>query len=531
MQSDGRTVPQDSTLTADLCVVGSGAAGIALALELASTRLSLIIVESGGFEPDPATQSLAEGEVIGLPTFPLNVSRLRMFGGTTGHWGGFCRPFDPLDFEERPWVPHSGWPIGISDVRPHYDRAQELCQVGPPDYDPAQWDLKDTPPLPLGGGKVGTTLIQFSPPTRFGVRYRDTIVKAPNIHLVLNSNVIRIELSANGLEVNRVAAATLSGNKFFVKARAYVLAAGGIENPRILLASNQIVPQGVGNDNDLVGRYFADHINLDTAAIFALSDKYSFALYQREQRQTTRTPLRAKGSNVSVMGLLCLTEAAQRSERALNYSAELPTTYFSDLFLHQERYSHPSQSDSGGESQIARMRETLTTLYENLDDAISAALHGASVRHGYYQLMTVQEQAPNPASRVLLSERRDKLGVPMARLDWRLTDLDRHTLRVATRLIAQSMGAAGVARLRVSMDLESSAWPLYMESSWHHCGTTRMHSNPRQGVVNENCRVHGMANLYVAGSSVFTTNSSANPTLTIVALALRLGQHLKETLV
>lgn len=527
MYVDGRSIPAGSALETDLCVIGSGAAGITLGLELANTSPAITIVESGGFDADAQTQALAEGEVVGLPTFPLSASRLRMFGGTTGHWGGFCRELDPLDFEARPWVPHSGWPIRYTDVQPYYDRAQALCQVGPPDYEPAQWELTDTPPLPLSGHSVRTRLIQFSPPTRFGVRYRDQIVKAGNIRVCLNSNVIQIEPSKDGREVTRLIVATLAGNTFSIKARVYVLAAGGIENARLLLASNQVLPAGVGNQNDLVGRYFADHPNLDTAGIFPLSGNYSFALYQRGQRQRTRRPLRG-GSIVSVMGLLDLSPAAQREGASLNYSAELPQGDVSSLFLHEDRYSHPMQADSGAESRIARMRETLGTIYDNLGDIVGAALHRYGGKQGYYGLMTVQEQAPNPSSRVLLSTHKDRLGVPMARLDWRLSDLDRHTLKVATQFIAQSMGAAGIARLRVSVDLESPTWPLHMESSWHHCGTTRMHSDPRQGVVDANCRVHGMSNLYIAGSSVFTTNGSANPTITIVALATRLARHLKE---
>src|SRR5262245_42945466 len=144
MHIDGRSVPPDTTLTADLCIIGAGAAGISLALELAGMAISVLLLESGGFDPEPQTQALTKGEVVGLPTFPLEISRLRFFGGSTGHWGGFCRAFDALDFEERPWVRHSGWPITLADVAPYYDRAQELCQIGPPDYEPDEWDLRET---------------------------------------------------------------------------------------------------------------------------------------------------------------------------------------------------------------------------------------------------------------------------------------------------------------------------------------------------------------------------------------------------
>jgi choline dehydrogenase-like flavoprotein len=527
MHFDGRAVPRDTELTADVCIVGAGAAGISMALELAGSPLSVLILESGGFDPDPETQALARGEVVGLPTFPLEISRLRFFGGTTGHWGGFCRAFDPIDFEARPWVPHSGWPIPHAEVAQHYDRAHELCQVGPPDYEPSQWDLAATPPLPLGKD-VRTRLIQFSPPTRFGVRYRDAVVKAPNISVYLNSNVTSIRPDANGKTIARLDVATLSGNRFTVKAQTYVLAVGGIENARMLLASNQVMQRGIGNDYDVVGRYFADHINLDTAAIVPLSKDFNAKLYERSNRSIARRPLRKGGKLAAVMGLLDLDPAVQRAERTLNYSGEVQSTYFSDHFMHTDRYYMPVQSDTGEESRFRQVKETLSTIYRNLSDAVSAAFGKESVPDSYYEIMSTQEQAPNPSSRVTLSGNKDALGIPMARLEWRLTDLDRHTIRVAMRRIAQALGAANLGRVRVSIDLEAVEWPLHMQSSWHHCGTTRMSADPRNGVVDANLRVHGLANLYVTGSSVFPTNSSSNPTPTVIALSVRLARHLKQ---
>jgi choline dehydrogenase-like flavoprotein len=527
MHFDGRAVPRDTELTADLCIVGAGAAGISMALEFAGSPLSVLILESGGFDPDPQTQALARGEVVGLPTFPLEISRLRFFGGTTGHWGGFCRAFDPIDFEARPWVPHSGWPIPRDEVAQYYDRAHELCQVGPPDYEPQQWDLKEAPPLPLGKD-IRTRLIQFSPPTRFGVRYRDAVVKAPNISVYLNSNVTSIRPDANGKTIERLDVATLSGNRFTVKAQTYVLAVGGIENARMLLASNQVMQRGIGNDYDVVGRYFADHINLDTAAIVPLTKDFNAKLYTRANRSIARRPLRKGGKLAAVMGLLDLDPAVQRAERTLNYSGEVQSTHFGDHFMHSDRYYMPVQSDTGEQSSFRQVRETLSTIYRNLSDAVSAAFGKESAPDSYYEIMTTQEQAPNPSSRVTLSGNKDALGIPMPRLEWRLTDLDRHTIKVAMRRIAQALGAADLGRLRVSIDLEGVEWPLHMQSSWHHCGTTRMSADPRNGVVDANLRVHGLANLYVTGSSVFPTNSSSNPTPTVIALSVRLARHLKQ---
>jgi choline dehydrogenase-like flavoprotein len=372
--------------------------------------------------------------------------------------------------------------------------------------------------------------VQFSPPTRFGVRYRDAVVKAPNISLYLNSNVTAIRPDANGKTIARLDVATLSGNRFTVKARTYVLAVGGLENARLLLASNQLMARGIGNDHDLVGRFFADHINLDTAAIVPLAKQFNFDLYGRENRRVARRPLRQGGRLASLMGLLDLDPSVQRTEGTLNYSAEVQPTYFSDHFMHRERYQMPMQSDTGEQSRFHQVKETLSDLFRNLSDAASAAFGDESAPDSYYELMSIQEQAPNPSSRVTLSGNKDALGVPMARLEWRLTDLDRHTVKVAVQQIAQALGAGQVGRLRLSLDLDAADWPSYMQSSWHHSGTTRMHADPRMGVVNADLRVHGLANLYVTGSSVFPTNSSSNPTITVIALSVRLARHLQKIL-
>jgi choline dehydrogenase-like flavoprotein len=522
MLIDGRSVPAGTELATDLCIVGAGAAGITLGLALAGQGFEVTLLESGGMEPDVDSQSLAAGEVGGIGYLPLQTARIRCFGGSTGHWQGWCRPFDAIDFEKRPWVPHSGWPIRLADVQPYYPRAQEICELGTFDYDPKDWNLKAVPPLPLAGDDVHTRLLQFSTPTRFGVRYRTRILAAPNIKLCLYSNVISMESAANGSQINRLRIATLSGNRFSVRAKVYVLAAGGIDNPRLLLASNQVINTGIGNANDLVGRYFADHIQLDTAGIFPLRDDVSFELYM-ENRTPKRSQLDPKSVGAAVMGYLTLSENVQRSARTLNYSCKIQETYLSDYYLHSR------SQEITPSSKVTQMADKVRTIMNSVTDAVSIAGDRATGKQRtFYKLATTQEQAPNPASRVLLGQQRDALGVRVARLQWELMDLDRHTIKVAVARLVQAFGTPGIARLQVPIDLDATEWPSNLGCSWHHCGTTRMHADPKQGVVDADCKVHGVQNLYVAGSSVFTTNGHGNPTLTIVALSLRLADRLRK---
>jgi choline dehydrogenase-like flavoprotein len=532
MQIDGRSIANDAVIDADLCVVGAGAAGITLCLELAGSSVRVALIESGGAEPDPDTQMLASGENTGLAYFPLDAARLRCFGGTTAHWGGFCRPLHDIDFEERPWVPYSGWPIRPQDLEPYYGKAQQLCQIGPFAYEPDQWDLGDTPPLPLKGRDVRTRLIQFSPPTRFGVRYQSAILSAPNINTYLHSNVVAIVPDADGGHIRRLDVATFAGNRFSVRAKTYVIAAGGIENARLLLASNQVIPAGVGNRFDLVGRFFAEHINLDTAGVFPNDARTSFALYQRTSRAQLRRPL-AGGASVALMGYVELDESVQRSARTLNYSADIEETYWTDYFLHDDRYYGADRLyRDKSHSRLRDMEETLQMMWRNLSDAVGEAFggHGSTPVSKFYKVITTQEQAPNPDSRVMLADAKDRFGRPLTRLNWRLTDLDRYTIKVAMQRLTQALGAAGLARLHVAIDLDSDRWPTHLQGSWHHSGTTRMHQDPRRGVVDANCKVHGISNLYIAGASVFPTNGNGNPTLPLVALSARLASHLRTLL-
>jgi choline dehydrogenase-like flavoprotein len=148
-----------------------------------------------------------------------------------------------------------------------------------------------------------------------------------------------------------------------------------------------------------------------------------------------------------------------------------------------------------------------------------------------YRMFTRQEQAPNPESRIVLSAENDELGMPRANLRWKFTPIDKRSMRVYYELLGREMGRAGLGRVQIMdwlLDGDDTAWPNHLSGGWHHMGTARMHEDPRQGVVDANCRVHGIANLFVAGGAVYPTGGAVNPTLTVVAMALRLSDHLKN---
>ena len=515
---DARTVPENTIIETDVCIVGAGAAGITLAREFIGQPFRVCLLESGGVEYDNATQSLSEGENIGLPYFPLVAARLRFFGGTTNHWAGWCAPLDGIDFETREWIPHSGWPFGKSHLDPFYERAQPVCQLGPFAYDAKTWETESLPSLPFTGKRVITKIVQFSPPTRFGQVYRHEIERADNISTYLYANVVDIDTTDSARAVTRLRVACLQGNKFRLSAKLFILATGGIENPRLLLASNRVQSSGVGNQNDLVGRFFMEHPHVNSG------------LFLPSNRHISRTDLyiqpwvESRGGRKSrIKGLWILSAEALRREKLLNFSAALFTT-FSEGVRSLKRLLPAIQKGDFGD-----FVEHLRNVIGDIDD-VAVTAYGKFVKGGYpvkvWRISSRAEPAPNPDSRVTLSTERDSLGMSRVRLDWRLSGMDKRSITRAHEIIGEELGRAGLGRLKITLGDDDSAWP--PGGGWHHMGTTRMHVDPKKGVVNENCRVHGISNLYIAGSSVFPTSGSANPTLTIVALSLRLADHVKR---
>jgi choline dehydrogenase-like flavoprotein len=490
---DARNVPDGRELESEVCIIGAGAVGISLAREYKDRRFRTILLESGGPEPEPETQALYQGEIVGHPYYSLDSSRLRFLGGTTNHWGGMCLPFDEIDFEERSWVPHSGWPIGLADLEPFYRRAQVLCELGPYDYRVAYWmKRRGKAPLPIKGGPIVPRIAQFSPPTRFGTRYREALEQARSVSTYLHANVLEFETDRSSRTVERVNVASLGGSRFTVSARVFILAAGAIENARILLLSRKGSPKGLGNQHDLVGRYFMERVNY-RSGIFVPEDGALWEPFFELDRI----------GKLGINGFLGTDTAWQRKSEALNSSLHLHTTVSDNL------------SD--------RAWDVIAGLWDR-------SIHGRQPAANYFDIWHDVEPVPNPSSRVRLAEARDALGQPRIELDWRLSpELEGRTIRRVLRAFATEMGRQGQGRVRSEIPDQGDGWSEEVVGSFHQMGTTRMHSDPRQGVVDADCRVHGISNLYITGSSIFPTAGQANPTLTLLALALRLGDGIAET--
>ncbi len=510
MHRDASKLADHSLIEGDICIVGAGVAGIAMALEWINTPFKVILLEGGGFSVDSKMQDLYRGKSIGQRYCPLQSSRLHYFGGSSGHWTGFCSPFDPIDFEKRDWVAHSGWPIQYNDLLPYYERARKVVEIDSANFDFEYWKNKvpDLVPLPLDENVLWNKMWQFSPPTRFGTRYKDAIVNAKNIFLYTHANVVNIETNEPVSHVNQVRIRNLEGKEHVVQAKCFVMACCAIQNSRMLLASDQQASRGLGNDHDLVGRFFMDHLEV-TSSELLMPVARQMKLYHPWVYSETK-----------VRAELAVSEKKQAQQSILNGTASLIPKEISR--------NTPANIDTFPEDAVATVQ-----MWDEIDKQRTdrKSSQNGDFLYKELELFTRMEQSPNPNSRIQLDNERDELGVPRANLDWQLTSLDKRSIRKLQEIVGEEVGRAELGRVRLMDWLQeenSSEWPDTLGGGWHHMGTTRMSDNPKEGVVDSNCKVFGIQNLYIAGSSCFPTSGAANPTLTLLALTLRLSEHLKE---
>lgn len=542
MFCDAREGEDGKVLQSTVCIIGGGAAGISMALEFERRGIDAIVLESGGFKPDFETMDLHRGENVGIPYEFGDEFRSRFLGGGSNCWGGWCRPFDAEDFRPRDWVPHSGWPFGLDELLPYYERAHPVLRLGPVNYDMDYWvkaiNRHDVRRMPLPSGEVLDGVSQFSPPMRFGKAYRKTLKNAKHVRVFLYANVVDIETDPTGQTVRRVHTQTLSGRRMVVEARQFVLATGGIENARVLLASNKTHRSGLGNVNDLVGRYFMDHPRLKLGKITLREPWRRNKLYDAMFHYQNRI-VAAQGTRIAAQ--LTVSHEVQRRERLLNgriwFLSIFPGegTNAADALIRMKFRLHGKV-----DPHHSFLRDLSTMLSEPLNTANFIAarqlqpvgflkeMHFQMIKEARFQMIC--EPTPNPDSRVMLSESRDQLGMPRARVDWRPDDQVKHTFDRSLAIVAKELVSAGIADVTLDPPLMDQDWPASLEGTWHHMGTTRMHDSPKQGVVDRNCRIHGMANMFVAGSSVFPTAGANFPTFTLVALALRLSDHIAAQL-
>ena len=490
----------------DLCIIGAGASGLAIASRFLRSNHKVCLLESGNLDYDYQTQSLYQGKNTGLPRVALDACRLRYFGGSTNHWGGWCSPLEPVDFKKREWIPNSGWPINYFDLEPYYIESNKICELGSYVYNEDLWKERNTVPIKLNNNLFSYRFWKINP-IRFGSIFESELRKSKNITVLFNSNVTKLQLSENTKKIDDITIKSFAGKTARVRSKYHILACGGIENVRILLISNDISKSGIGNENDLVGRYFMDHPPMDypppavrTAKIITNQKDKILNLYGKHRLK-----------NIHTLTAFRLSDHIQEKHETLNCVAWIN-------YLQVKPYEAKDSSENE-----YNLSKSLNNLKGNSTD---------DYKPYSIDLVCQFEQAPDPESRITLSNELDALGMKRVNVNWKLNKLDKHSIRILTELMATELTRLNLGRVKIEDWVleQDNTWPDNLQGAWHHIGTTRMSDDPRTGVVDKNCKVHNIHNLFISGCSVFPTSGYANPTLTIIALSLRLADNIKNIL-
>lgn len=550
---DGLEFAKGQKLTCDVVIVGSGAAGVTLALELGKAGKQVILLEGGGKKIEPRTQDLYKGQVNDTNVHaPIDGDRYRVLGGTTTVWGGQCLPLDPIDFQNRDFVPHSGWPISREDLDPYYPIAHQYTECGDFTYTVAEAlpnEPKDFIPGLREGEVRSGTIDRYSIPTDFGKRYRSDLKNSPNIRLVMHANCVDINFADDGNRVTGVDASSLKMNRFTVEAATVVLAAGGLETTRLLMACNKVHRRGIGNHSDWLGRCYMGHICGDISKLVINGDpsKVVFGYELDSDGNYCRRRL-------------CIDPDTQRKNQMMNIVVWLDTlplydpshkqgvlslAFFAKNLRSIQRRIPPeyskilSMGTSTKEANRAHLKNVIRDIPKILryypgfaykrfikKPMIPSLL--SKSRTQFFGLHYHSEHEPNRNSRVTLMDERDELGMPRLHVNFQFTDNDIETVVKAHEIIDRELRASEVGHVKYYRpDNIREHVREQIGTGSHQAGTTRMSKDSADGVVDEHCRVHGIPNLMIASSSTFPTSSQANPTLTIVALAVRIADYLK----
>ncbi len=542
-----------TVLDSAICIVGSGPAAISMAMSLLEQRRKIIILAGGSWTETPENRELNKGFADPVMSHePLEENRARVFGGASALWGGRCLPLDPIDFLERSWIPHSGWPITYEELASYYPRSLQLCEAGENNFHAHSvfpGTNKEIIPGLDNEDMVSHPMERWSPPTRFAHKYREILENNPHVFIYFDAHVTNLNVEKREDQIDSLTV-VIGDSVIKVIADKYIIATGGIENPRLLLASkSSFHPNGIGNQHDNVGRYYMSHL-IGT-----------FGSVDPDNRKEILFPFEIDKEGISCRRRWWLTPKLQQQEkvgnaimylhRSINVKDGHKDPMESAIFVAKTSFGilkqkSPKKIVSGFRQSGTDLKNNTFYLLKNMRVFIPSLFGAAykriahkkeplrlpSVHSKWLYLYFQTEHMPNPESRVTLSEVKDRLGVPMPVVKVAFSELDIETIFAAHKVFFERFEKLNKGKISYQ---EEGLRQFILDnienfnSVAHHLGTTKMSNDPLTGVVDKNCKVHGMQNLYIAGSSVFPTGGHANPTVTIVALALRLADHLKKS--
>ena len=520
-------------LSADICIIGGGPAAISMALNFSATKYQVILVTGGDWAQTPVNRDLYKGIIKPAGSHePLEDSRRRQFGGGSAVWAGRCVPFDNIDFRPRSWVPESGWPVSYQEMLPYFKKACELCKIGDCNFDThSVFPHKQQEIIPGvdSADFVSSRLERYSTPVHFAKTYKTELEASTNIQVLLDAHALNLSMLNEDSSITNLEIAT-GQVRATIAAEYFVLAAGGIENARLLLASsNKSFPAGLGNQHDNVGRYYMTHITGTYAKLNPYNREKIMFDFEKDKD-----------------GIFCrrrwwIPEDAQEKRKVLNTIFYLSyaksfTENSNPIFSVVYKAAKFLVSATGVREVLRRAVQKSDQPSTLLKEIYRLGLPSLlpSKKSKYWGLFFQAEQVPNRESRITLSDtQKDALGMPRVEVNINFKEIDTESLVEAHNLFVKSYRESGAGEIIYT----EAGFRHYLKhkltnfnSYAHHMGTTRMSDDPKTGVVDRNAKVFDIENLFIAGSSTFSTGSHANPTITVVAQALRLADHLKVKL-
>ena len=509
--------------TWDLCIIGAGAAGLALAAQFMKGPGRVLVVESGRHEPEAYDDDLNQLDSVGLRHDGWREGRVRSLGGTTLAWGGQLVPLRASEIDSRSWVPHSGWPLKLEELEPYYRRTEQLLQVEGPPYGEALWHRLSLMPPAFDPREISIRFSQWAALGRrnFAVLWRRELERSANVSVLIDATAVSLHSAHGGEHCETLEIRSRAGRTANVRAHAFVVAGGAIETARLLLSSRTPKGATLANSSGLVGRFFQDHISYIAGEVTPRSRRAVQHLFDPRYIGSTMYSLKLEP-----------TDAAMRREGWLNAMCHLAFQIPDALgWMELRRILRSLQA---GRLQLPSRDECIAILRGSVELtrlvlARYLARRRRSPGSGKIRLLVDTEQAPSSESRVLLDTRVDASGALRARLDWRIGDLERRTLTGFAHRVAAEFERLGLGKICLAGDPNFDVRDTLgaARDIFHHMGTARMSATPRTGVTRPDLRCHDVDNVFVAGAAVFPVGGIANPTFTILALSLRLADHLK----
>jgi choline dehydrogenase-like flavoprotein len=519
---------ESKEFSCDICIIGAGVAGIVVARELLSSNKSLIMIEAGHEIYNESMQNLYRSNHK-PEVFPdTSVSRLRMLGGSSNHWENSTERLDPIDFEKRSWVSDSGWPFSYTTLEPFYEAAERYCGVG--DYDDAyslDYWLKKAPfddSFP-DSQVMKTAIIKSSLiPVRFFQHYGPDLLQSDDLQIISGANITEIDYNHENENVNSISFKTIKSIKHTVKAKLFIMCLGGIENARMLLTFNQVYDNKIGNLYDNVGRYFMEHPTIRGAHFYPLNGRLP-SIYEGIYKDKILLKARLKLKEDSQYKY----ETNNLRMILLSRTGEALSHGVSSAHILSNDFTNADISDDFGTHLVNVLNDIDVLANIFTKKAFDYELNEDVFKFSGYQLISMIEQTPDRKNRITLSDKVDVLGLKKVNIDWTISDDDKDLAWRSLDLISKDPSINRKGRFRVLKEREGRLWNSQLGFGQHHIGTTRISSSYKTGVVDSKCRVYGTKNFYIGGSSVFPTGGHVPPTLTIVAMSIKLADDIKRS--